>query len=238
MCVSNVLLMGELPGGRGKVIRPRGKLIQRNLFSCNWWILFPGTGAYPAFVTPAPVFPPSPLLSILSSFRQAFRQLRNSPRSSCPLNMFTPIDPQAGSFPQGASTPSSGHTGNRQGPGSRHSDASHFPLRRALLYVLVWCNGKRFLKESSGLLASSIGCFLRLLSFACSYQEGPLPNCLPPKLLDRTRVSRSGQFSMLFLAKCENIAQYSADAAVNRTRVANCRGNQHVIDQTVYLGSG
>lgn len=119
MCVSNVLLMRELPRGRGKVILPRGKLIQRNLFSCNRWILFPGTGALPGLCTSCSSVPTSPLLSIRSSFRPAFRQLRSSPLSSCPLNTFSPVDPQAGSFPQGASTPSSGHTGNCQGPGSQ-----------------------------------------------------------------------------------------------------------------------
>lgn len=137
MCVSNVLLMGERPRGRGKVILPRGKLIQRNLSSMQSppWILFPGTGALLCSSVPT-----SPLLSIRSSFRPAFRmRLQNSPLSLGPLNTFSPINPQAGAFSQGASTPSSGHTGNHQGSGSQPlpSDASpHFPSARTSV-----CNG-------------------------------------------------------------------------------------------------
>lgn len=170
MCVSNVLLMRELPRGRGKVILLRGKLIQRNFFSCSRWILFPGTGALPSLCNSCSSVPTSPLLSIHSSFRQ----LRNSPLSLCPLNTSTPVDAQAGSFLQGASTPSSGHTGNCQGPGSQPLRCSpHFSFQHDLLYVMVWCNGQLFPRESCCLLASSVGCFLRLLSLACYYQEGP-----------------------------------------------------------------
>lgn len=118
MCVPSVLVMGNCPEEEERLLC-HGEGSYKEISShAIGGSCFQEQGPYPAFVTPAPVFPPSPCSA-------------SSPHSDkhpdSPETVLVPCVPQhvhshrsPGRFlSTRSSTPSSGHTGNCQEPGSQ-----------------------------------------------------------------------------------------------------------------------
>ena len=138
MCVSNlILLIGELPRGRGMVLLPQEKLglyikissigIGGSRFQEYGAPLSLRNSCYSVPTTPTPVEH-----AVLT---QTFRQLWNSTLPFCP-NSFIPIDPQAHSFLHGAFHPALWTTLETViGQEASHSRAfSHFFFIHYLFY--------------------------------------------------------------------------------------------------------